>query len=302
MTLPASGVIYLSQVDTELGRAATASIDMNESAVRTLFSVPSGTIYMSNGYGKSAGGGTVTITVVSNIQGFNVYANRLASQHGSAVIVSGTYSSTSTINVIVNSGVVVGSNYTSLYAFDTGTGWSASNTLTLTNNGYIAGNSGLGGMGWSGDGGAGDPGGPGMNVQKAISITNANGYIYSGGGGGGGGGGNPTNYISGQPGYNGGGWLGPVQIMPSGVRNVLEAYVAPNYTLVAQAWGLNGCNAIYSGQGGGGGGPGGLGGRGGDDNGHPHWGGQGGGHGMAITGIANVTWVSGNTRVYGGTI
>jgi len=57
MTLPASGnTISLSQVNTELGRGATATIDMNDSAVRSLFGRPgSGTqISMSDGWGKSA--------------------------------------------------------------------------------------------------------------------------------------------------------------------------------------------------------------------------------------------------------
>ena len=53
MTLPASGSISLNQVNTELARTATASINMNDAAVRTLFGVPSGAISMSNGRGKS---------------------------------------------------------------------------------------------------------------------------------------------------------------------------------------------------------------------------------------------------------
>jgi len=57
MTLPASGnSISLSQVNTELGRGATATIDMNDSAVRSLFGKPGSgnTISMSDGWGKSA--------------------------------------------------------------------------------------------------------------------------------------------------------------------------------------------------------------------------------------------------------
>ena len=57
MTLPASpNTISLSQVNTELGRSATATIDMNDSGVRSLFGKPgSGNIIsMSDGHGKSA--------------------------------------------------------------------------------------------------------------------------------------------------------------------------------------------------------------------------------------------------------
>ena len=57
MTLPASGnSISLNQVNTELGRTATALIEMNDAAVRTLFGkAGSGTtISMSDGHGKSA--------------------------------------------------------------------------------------------------------------------------------------------------------------------------------------------------------------------------------------------------------
>ena len=53
MVLP-TGTISMSQVNTELGRSATASINLNESAVRTLAGVASGTISMNDLRGKSS--------------------------------------------------------------------------------------------------------------------------------------------------------------------------------------------------------------------------------------------------------
>lgn len=72
MALPASGnSISLSQVNTELGRAATATIDMNDSGVRSLFGkAGSGTtISMSDGHGKSS----ISISIASLI---GVYGDR----------------------------------------------------------------------------------------------------------------------------------------------------------------------------------------------------------------------------------
>jgi hypothetical protein len=55
MALPNNTTISLNQVNTELSRSATASIDMNDSAVRTLAGVGGSgtTISMSNLWGKS---------------------------------------------------------------------------------------------------------------------------------------------------------------------------------------------------------------------------------------------------------
>ena len=57
----------MSQVNTELGRSSTATISLNETAVRTLAGVASGTISMDNLRGKSAE--TISISD-QNVYGF----------------------------------------------------------------------------------------------------------------------------------------------------------------------------------------------------------------------------------------
>lgn len=56
MALPASGAISLNNVNVELGLSGTATISMNDAAVRTLFAKSGSgtTISMSDGYGKSS--------------------------------------------------------------------------------------------------------------------------------------------------------------------------------------------------------------------------------------------------------
>jgi hypothetical protein len=54
MTLPASGLISMSQVNTELQNPLTSVIRLNDSQVRALAGKPSGTIRMSDLYGKSS--------------------------------------------------------------------------------------------------------------------------------------------------------------------------------------------------------------------------------------------------------
>ena len=54
MALVASGAIAFSDVNVELGFSSTATIALNDAAVRTLFGIASGAIAMSDGYGKAA--------------------------------------------------------------------------------------------------------------------------------------------------------------------------------------------------------------------------------------------------------
>jgi hypothetical protein len=53
MSLPSSGAISMSQVDTELQLSSTAQISLNDTAVRTLLGVPSGQIDLNTAYGKT---------------------------------------------------------------------------------------------------------------------------------------------------------------------------------------------------------------------------------------------------------
>ena len=66
MALPSSGTIRFSNINTELGTSSTSTISLNSTAVRTLFNVSSGSIAMSQGFGRER----ITTVAINSAQGY----------------------------------------------------------------------------------------------------------------------------------------------------------------------------------------------------------------------------------------
>jgi len=252
MTLPASGAISLGQVNTELGRSATAQIDMNDSGVRTLFGIASGAINMNTGHGKA---NEFTATISSNQTDLNLRTWALGAGWGG----------TSKATITVGSGVYIYSTSTGNAGLTINGSWPGG--VTVINNGYIAGMGGAGG-----DYANGNDGGPAISLGVNCTITN-NSYIGGGGGGGAAGGnGSGQRGGGGAGGGAGGGSLGGAGGGPgsSGANGGMSTFVVKGTT-------------YYIGHGGGGGrifpGSGGAGGTGGNGSTQPITYGRGGGAG-----------------------
>ena len=179
--------------------------------------------------------------------------------------------------VTVSSGIVLSANSTSLYGFDTGTGFPAGTTLKLIMPGYVCGMGGAGGAVYT----AGSNGGPALRAQYAISIDAAGGVIGGGGGGGGG-----------DEGAGGGGGR-------SGRTNAAGADGGASGTFSSGGSGGGGWGAGAGGTTG----PGGKG-SGGDGGGGGGWGASGGTAGSyaggtggaAVVGNSYITWINTGTR------
>lgn len=198
MTLPV-GQIKFSDVNTELGRALSASINLNDTQVRQLAGILSGTITMNNLRGKtwatsfstSVAGGQINVRSIALSNGWNTYgpvtctinSNSYSNSTGTpTILITGNFPTGLTL--VINAGVYVvgkggdaGAGGPSATAGSSGsaggtailvTGYSGG-TLTFVNNGFIGG----------GGGGGGGGGSAYTNVK--------NGVNYYGGGGGGGG-------------------------------------------------------------------------------------------------------------------
>jgi len=293
MPLPSSGPISLNQVNVELGLAGTTAISMNQANVRTLFGRASGTISMSDGYGKS------------NAFAFTISANQTNANLRTLAVNAG-WNQSSKVVATINGGIVISSNSTGTPALTVNGSFPGG--VELINNGTIAGMGGNGGAGANGidcncgpyynSGAAGASGGTALTASVAVTITNGSGTIAGGGGGGGGaGGGSGGNGGSFGGGGGGGGRTGSTNSAGGSGGNFV-----PNGSR-----GGNGNAGTFSAAGSGGnttnGSPGGAGGGQGSSGAagatNQSGGGGGGAGGNAVTGNSNITWVSFGTRLGG---
>ena len=154
-----------------------------------------------------AGRVTIDLTISADTFNYNIVSER-----------GGTYDAGNTdVTLTINSGVTVGSTATFTPALNTGSSWTAGDTITIINNGTIKGLGGNGGDGADAAtnvqpdaGGNGSVGGRAVRCQFTTTFTN-NGSVYGGGGGGGGAGGIEYEYKGAQTqtaGSGGGGGAG----------------------------------------------------------------------------------------------
>jgi hypothetical protein len=186
MTLPVSGAISFNAINVELGQPGTTTANINQATYRALAGVPSGTISLSNFYGKSnitefgmfGGGNQATGTVAPFTSTANTFKYTFSSDtfaSGSAlstVISTNTTFSSSTIAYVAGGFQNVPSpsgfrNYVSKFTYST----SATATgTTLTTARQSAASSSTATIGYVAGGTTG----------STISTASVNKYTYSG--------------------------------------------------------------------------------------------------------------------------
>lgn len=213
------------------------------------------------------------------------------------VLEHGVPTSAVTVTVEVYSGVLISASSTSIPALRIGVAWPTGSTITITNEGTIAGRGGDGG-GYLGGvlnyiGTPGENGGLGLYADYPVTIDNSTGVIAGGGGGGGQG---SSDSSPGGTAAGGGGGGG----MPNGSGgNSVSGSGNPGTAASPLAAGVGGAvtgpvGGLYSGAGGDGGSYGQPGDTG--TTGTYGSGGAGGGAGDCINGNSNITWTATGTR------
>lgn len=240
--------------------------------------------------------------------------------------VSGYVPGSTNVTLVINSGVTIGSASTNLPSLSVDSSWAPGDTISIINNGLIVGKGGKGGNGsyypsngtWPSPG---ESGGAGLVVSYPVTITN-NGTI--GGGGGGGGGGCAVGFDSTtlSGGGGGGAGFGARGIGRQTIGTSTEIIIAAGSTSTAGASNSGGVGEvtptirvmtesdgptiIKGGSGGNGGAlgaPGGSGGYASNSLGIGGWrdpnsrAGVGGAGGLAVSGNANITWITTGTRL-----
>jgi len=283
MTLPVvpGSSLSFSQINTELALSSTATISLNDAAVRTLAGVGASpaTIAITNLSGKA---NEFSFTISSNQTNANLRT----------LAVNAGWNQTVKVNATIGSGIQISSTGTGTPALTVNGSFPGG--VSLINTGVIVGRGGAGGRGGLNNvsglqGGApGSSGGTGLAVSVAVTITNGSGTISGGGGGGGGGGYGAICCVGlGQGGGGGGG---------NGFGDGGYAGDGPDSPGSPGSAG----GQLSGGSGGGGGGfgagSGGSGGSNASSGSQGGYSGTGGGGGAAITGNSNITYVSTGTR------
>lgn len=142
MTLPA-GQISFGQVNTELGLSATATISLNDAAVRSLAGVPSGQIAMSNLQGKS-NNPFFFASLASDVYGYDIAVDSSGNIYQGNNL--GPGSSKSQVVKINNTGVIQWQRQMSSTDIDyPSVGFAGSTVNKSTGDAYAVGNNSAGG-------------------------------------------------------------------------------------------------------------------------------------------------------------
>lgn len=200
-----TAAISFSQLRTEMhtglgNPAAYSSFPLNDGTFRSRLTdtAVNGALSLS----ALRGNAYLRFTIAANTTNYNI---RTAFLGGYAAWPGATKASA---DVVVNSGVVVGTASTGAYAMDTGGPWPAPSTIVVYNSGTVVGMGGAGGNGSpAGSPGSttpGSAGGPALIAQRGMTLVNS-GTVAGGGGGGGGGRGNVFSTPLGTPINAGGG-------------------------------------------------------------------------------------------------